>query len=151
MGLYDWAIKSARPAIGRSKARRNFSLEFRYDLKLDERCRPRFDACFSSKDIKVAPDSNAAAERDLKRLEAGVARLYPSTSLAVLNPCVMDLQLSLGGYDIIGAITFVKYISEDAKFRIIVGIINEGRLWDDVFQKQVLAEHQDDTSVGGDY
>src|SRR5207249_7325599 len=118
MGLYDWQAESPRQSGGGEKARRNISLEFRRDLKLDERGRVCLGACFSPEEIKVAPDRDAAAKRDLKRLEARVARLYPSLILAVLNDCVMHLQLSLGGYDIIGAVTLVKQISEDTKFPI---------------------------------
>src|SRR5438270_7020009 len=140
MGLYDWQAKSPRPAIGRSKARRNFSLEFRYDLELDERCRPRFGARFSAEEIEIAPDRDAAAERDLKRLQARIGHLYPSLILAVLDPCVVYLQLSLGRYDIVGAETFVKQISEDAKFPIITGIINQSRLWKNAFQTELIGE-----------
>src|SRR5213079_1488493 len=76
-------------------------------------------ACFGPKEIKVAFDRDASSELDLKRLEPRVLHLYPSAILAVLNPRVVYLQLSLGSYDVIGAETFVKQISEDAKFPII--------------------------------
>src|SRR6266487_5315339 len=110
MGLYDWQAESPRQSGSSENARRNISLEFRRDLELDERGRVRLGACFGPKEIKVPPDSDAAAERDLKRLQARIARLYPSTILAVLNPRVVHLQLPLGGYDIIGAETFVNQI-----------------------------------------
>jgi len=75
VGLYDWPLESSRQSGGSEKTGRDLSLEFRLDLNLDERGRPRFRARFSAKEIKVAPDSNAAAGRDLKRLEAGVTHL----------------------------------------------------------------------------
>ena len=138
----------SRPAIGREKAGRDISLESRLDLELDERCRPRFGARFSPKEIKAPLDRAACAGVDFKRLEAGVACLYPNTILAVLNPRVVYLQLSLGSYDVIGAETFVKQISEDAKFPIIPGIINQRRLWKDAFQTQMIVEQPDDTATG---
>src|SRR5438477_1492733 len=151
MGVSYRAIENSRQPVLGQKTRRDFSLKFRFDLKFDERGRPCFGACFGPKEIKVAPDRAAAAERDLKRLEARIAHLYPSTILAVLNPCVMHLQLPFGGYDIIGAETFVKQISEDAKFPIIVGIINQSRLWKNAFQTELVGEKPDQSAAGGDY
>src|SRR5947209_14376890 len=137
MGLYDWPAEGSRQSGGSEKARRNISLEFRRDLELHERGRPCFGACFSPKEIKVAPDRDAAAERDLKRLQARIGHLRPSLILAVLNPRVMHLQLPLGRYDIVGAETFVIQISEDAKFPIITGIINQRRLREDAFKTKM--------------
>src|SRR5438105_10451377 len=151
MGLFHRPIESSRPAIDGAKARRNLPLEFRFYLEFDERRRPWFGACFGPKEIKVAPDRAAAAERDLKRLEARIGQLYSGTILAVLNPCVVHLQLPLGGYDIVGAETFVKQISENAKFPIIVGIINQRRFREDAFQTQVVGEKPDDTTTGSNY
>src|SRR5207248_4898369 len=151
MGLYDRPLESSRQSISRAKARRNLPLEFRFDLELDEGCRPRSGARFSPKEIKVAPNRAAASKRDVKRLEARIGRLHPSTILAVLNPCVVHLQLPLGGYDIVGAETFVKQISENAKFPIIVGIINQRRFREDAFQTQVVGEKPDDTTTGSNY
>src|SRR5438876_248417 len=151
MGLYDWQAKSPRPAIGRSKARRNFSLEFRYDLELDERGRSGSGARFGPEEIKVAPDRDAAAERDLKRLQARIGHLYPSLILAVLDPCVVHLQLPFWRYDILGAETFVIQISKEPKFPIVTGIINQSRFWKDAFQTKVVVEEPDDTAAGGDY
>src|SRR6266480_7277956 len=151
MGLYDWPPEGPRQSGGGEKARRNISLEFRRDLKLDERGRVCLGACFSPEEIKVAPDRDAAAERDLKRLQARIGHLYPSTILAVLNPCVVHLQLPLGRYDIVGTETFVKQISEDAKFPIIIGIINQGRFWEDAFEPQTVGEEPDDTTAGSNY
>src|SRR6266516_645842 len=110
MGLYDWPPESSRQPGSSEKARRNISLEFRFDLELHERGRICLGDCFGPKEIKVSPDRNAAADRDLKRFEAGVTCLYSSTILAVLNPRVMHLQLPLGRYDIVGADTFVNQI-----------------------------------------
>src|SRR5207244_8544577 len=84
-------------------------------------------------------------------LEARIGRLYPSTILAVLNPRVVHLQLPLGSYDVIGAETLVNQISEDAKFPIITGIINQSRLRKDAFQTELVIEEPDDTTAGGDY
>src|SRR5205823_6407236 len=151
MGLYDWQAESPRQSGGGEKTRRNISLEFRLDLELDERGRVRFGACFGAEEIKVALDGDAASERNIKRLEARIGRLYPSTILAVLNPRVVHLQLPLGSYDVIGAETLVNQISEDAKFPIITGIINQSRLWKNAFQTQVVGEKPDDTTAGGDY
>src|SRR5438876_5350089 len=151
MGLYDWQAKSPRPAIGRSKARRNFSLEFRYDLELDERGRSGSGARFGPEEIKVAPDRDAAAERDLKRLQARIGRLHSSLILAVLDPCVVHLQLPFWRYDILGAETCVIQISKEPKFPIITGIINQGRFWEDAFEAQMVVEEPDDTAAGGDY
>src|SRR5207249_5178425 len=106
---------------------------------------------FGPKEIQVASDRDASSELDLKRLEPGVLHLYPSTILAVLNPRVVYLQLSLWSYDVIGAETFVKQISEDAKFPIIPGIINQSRFWKDAFQTQVVGEKPDDTTAGSNY
>src|SRR5436190_18705954 len=140
MGVYDWPAEGPRQSGNSEKARRNFSLELRGDLEFDERRRVRLGACFSSKEIKVASDRDTTSEGDVKRLEARIGRLHPSLILAVLNPCVVDLQFSLGSYDIIGAETFVKQISEDAKFPIITGIINQRGFWKDAFQTEVVAE-----------
>src|SRR5438874_13059101 len=148
MGLHDWASESSRQSGNSEKARRNISLELRFHLKLDERRRPRFRARFGPKEIKVAPDRDAASKRDVKRLEARIGRLHASTILAVLNPCVVYLQLPFWRYDILGAITFVKQISKYAKFTIIIGIINQSRFWVEVFQTQVFCEKPDDTNVG---
>src|SRR6266566_8813077 len=151
VGLYDWPFESSRQPGNREKTRRNISLEFRRDLELDERGGVCLGGCFSPKEIKVAPDRDAASEGDLKRLETRIGRLHPSLILAVLNPCVVYLQLPLGRYDIVGAETFVKQISEDAKFPIITGIINQGRFWEHTFQAQMVGEEPDDTTAGGDY
>src|SRR4029077_6492539 len=151
MGLFHRPIENSRPAIDGAKARRNLPLEFRSHLEIDEGCRPCSGARFGPKEIKLAPDRGAAAERDLKRFEARIGHLYSGTILAVLNPCVMHLQLPLGGYDIIGAETFVKQISEDAKFPIITGIINQGRFREDAFQTQMVGEKPDDTTAGSNY
>src|SRR6266581_8067080 len=151
MGLYDWQAESSRQPGNSEKARRNISLEFRFDLELHERGRLCLGACFGPKEIKVALDRDAASERNIKRLEARIGRLYPSTILAVLNPRVVHLQLPLGSYDVIGAVTFVKQISEDAKFPIITGIINQSRLWKNAFQTELIGEEPDDTAAGGDY
>src|SRR5207248_2970960 len=151
MGLYDRPFESSRQPGNSEKTRRNISLEFRRDLELDERGRVRLGACFGPKEIKVALDSNAASERDLKRLQARIGHLHPSLILAVLNPCVVYLQLPLGRYDIVGAETFVKQISEDAKFPIITGIINQSRLWKNAFQTELIGEEPDDTTTGGDH
>src|SRR5438874_2822342 len=151
VGLYDWPFESSRQPGNSEKTRRNISLEFRRDLELDERGRVRLGACFGPKEIKVALDSNAAAERDLKRLQARIGHLHPSLILAVLNPCVVYLQLSLGRYGIVGAETLVKQISEDAKFPIITGIINQSRLWKNAFQTELIGEEPDDTTTGGDH
>jgi len=75
VGLYDWPPESPRQSSSREKTGRDLSLEFRFDLNLDKGGRPRFGGGFGPKEIKVAPDSNAAAGRDLKRLEAGVTHL----------------------------------------------------------------------------
>src|SRR6266446_2637065 len=150
MGIYDWPFESSRQPGNSEKTRRNISLEFRRDLELDERRRVRLGGCFSPEEIKIAPDRDAASERDLKRLETRIGRLHPSLILAVLNPCVVYLQLPLGRYDIVGAETFVKQISEDAKFPIVVQTINEGRFWDDAFQTQVIVEQPDDTTTWRD-
>src|SRR5437588_11440147 len=151
MGLFHRPIESSRPAIDGAKARRNLPLEFRFHLEFDERRRPCFGACFGPKEIKVAPDRAAAAERDLKRLEARIGHLYSGTILAVLNPCVMHLQLPLGGYDIIGAETFVKEIAKDTEFPIVARIINQGRFWEDAFQTELVGEKPDQSAAGGDY
>src|SRR5947199_4696306 len=150
MGLYDRPRESSRPATSRAKARRHLPLKSRLDLELDERCRPRPDARFSPKEIEVPPDRAASSERDLERFEAGVTRLRTDAVLAVLNPCVVHLQLPLGGYDIFGAVTFVKEISEDAKFPIVSWIINQSGFWEDAFQTQVVGEKPDDTTAGSD-
>src|SRR5438874_9676598 len=133
VGVYDWPFESSRQPGNREKTRRNISLEFRRDLELDERRRVRFGACFGAEEIKVALDRDAASERNIKRLEARIGRLYPSTILAVLNPRVVQLQLALVSYDVIGSVTFVKQILEDAKFSIITGIINQSGFWKDAF------------------
>src|SRR2546425_12836692 len=151
MGLYDWPPESSRQSSSSAKARRDLPLKFRLDLDLDERRRPRSRARFSAKEIKVALDRDAASKRDVKRLEARIGRLHASTILAVLNPCVVHLQLPLGGYYIVGAETLVNQISEDAKFPIITGIINQRRLWKDAFQTQVVGEKPDDTTAGRNY
>src|SRR5439155_17038917 len=151
LGFYDWPLESSRQSGGSKKARRDLSLEYRFDLDLDERGRLRLGACFGPEEIKVAPDRDAATERDVKRLEARIGRLHPSLILAVLNPCVVHLQLPLGRYDIVGAETFVIQISEDAKFPIITGIINQRRFWKNAFQTQVVCEKPDDTTSGTDY
>src|SRR6266478_4273347 len=151
MGIYDWPFESSRQPGGGEKTRRNISLELRRDLEFDERRRVCLGGCFSPEEIKVAPDRDAASKRDLKRLQARIGRLYPSLILAVLNPCVVYLQLPLGRYDIVGAETFVKQISEDAKFPIIIGIINQGRFWEDTFQTEMVCEEPDDAAAGRDY
>src|SRR5437764_11540115 len=151
MGIYDWPFESSRQPGNREKTRRNISLELRRDLEFHERRRVCLGGCFSPEEIKVAPDRDAASERDVKRLESRIGHLHPSTILAVLNPCVVYLQLPLGRYDIVGAETFVNQISEDAKFPIITGIINQGRFWKDAFQTQVVGEKPDDTTAGSDY
>src|SRR6266542_768855 len=151
MGLYDWQAKSPRPAIGRSKARRNLPLKFRLDLELDERCRARSGARFSPKEIEVAPNRATAAERDFKRLEARIGRLHSSLILAVLDPCVVHLQLPFWRYDILGAETCVIQISKEPKFPIVTWVVNQGRFWEDAFEAQMVVEEPDDTAAGGDY
>src|SRR5439155_6420302 len=151
MGFHDWPPESSRQSGGSEKTRRDLPLEFRLDLDLDVGGRLRFGARFSPEEIKVALDRVAAAERDLKRFEARITHLCASTNLAVLNPCVMDLQLPLGSYDIIGAVTFVKEITEDTEFPIITGIINQGRFWDHAFQTELVSEQPDQATAGGDY
>src|SRR5207247_10436639 len=111
----------------------------------------RFGTRFSPKEIEVASNRAAAAERDLKRLEARVTHLCADTVLAVLNPCVVYLQLPFWRYDILGTITFVKQISKDAKFPIITGIINQSRFWEDAFQTQVTGEEPDDATAASNY
>src|SRR5439155_4495426 len=108
-------------------------------------------ARFSPEEIKVALDRVAAAERDLKRFEARITHLCASTNLAVLNPCVMDLQLPLGSYDIIGAVTFVKEITEDTEFPIITGIVNQGRFWKHAFKAEFIGEQPNQATARGDY
>src|SRR6266567_3959429 len=151
VGLYDWPAESPRQPSGGEKTRRDLPLKFRLDLELDEGCRPRSGARFSPEEIKVPLDRTAAAERDLKRLEAGVAHLYSGTILAVLNPCVMHLQLPLGSYDIIGTVTFVKKITKYADFPVVSRVINQGRFWEDAFETEPVREKPDDTTAGGDY
>src|SRR6266513_4911068 len=151
MGLYDWQAESPRQSGGGEKARRNISLEFRFDLELHERGRLCLGACFGPKEIKVALDRDAAAERNIKRLEARIGRLHASTILAVLNPRVVHLQLPLGRYDIVGAETFVIQISEDSKFPIITGIINQRRFWENAFLTQVIGKEPNDTTAGTNY
>src|SRR6266487_2356448 len=151
MGIYDWPFESSRQPGNSEKTRRNISLELRRDLEFDERRRVCLGGCFSPEEIKVAPDRDAASERDVKRLESRIGHLHPSTILAVLNPCVVYLQLPLGRYDIVGAETFVKQISEDAKFPIIIGVINQGRFWKNAFETEMVCEEPDDTAAGGDY
>src|SRR5438477_11144858 len=129
MGLFHRPIESSRPAIDGAKARRNLPLEFRFHFELDERRRSCFGACFGPKEIKVAPDRAAAAERDLKRLEARIGHLYSGTILAVLNPCVMHLQLPLGGYVVIGEETFVNQIYAETILTVISGLINIRGNW----------------------
>src|SRR5712691_4383598 len=140
MGLSERAAKGSRRPGSGEKAGRNLPLEFRRDLEFDERRRVCLGARFSPKEIKVAPDRDAASERDVKRLEARIGRLHPSAIFAVLNPRIVHLQLPLGSYDIIGAETFVKQISEDAKFPIITGIINQSRLWKNALQTELIGE-----------
>src|SRR6266496_636367 len=151
MGLYDRQAESSRQPGGSEKARRNLSLEFRCDLELDERGRVCLGACFGAEKVKVALNRDATAEYDLKRLETRIAHLHPSTILAVLNPCVVHLQLPLGSYDIIGTETFVNQISKDAKFPIITRIINEGGFWEHAFETKFVGEEPDDTTAGSDY
>src|SRR5690349_5348191 len=107
MGLHDRPLESSRQPGSSQKARRNLSLKFRLDLELHERRRPCFGAGFGPKEIKVAPDGNAAAQDKIKRLQARIVHLYPSFILAVLDPSVMHLQLPLGRYHIVSAKTFV--------------------------------------------
>src|SRR6266404_2304990 len=151
MGLYDRPTEGSWQSCRREKTERVFGLGFRLDLELDERGRIRLGACLGPKEIKVASDRDASSELDLKGLEPRVIHLYPSAILAVLNPRVVYLQLSLGSYDVIGAEAFVKQISEDAKFPIIPGIINQSRFWKDAFQTQVVGEKPDDTTAGSNY
>src|SRR6266567_1146107 len=135
----------------RPKAGGNLSLEFRLDLELHKGCRPRSCARFSPEEIEVAPDGAAAAQCDLKRLEAGVAHLYSGTILAVLNPCVMHLQFPLRSYDIVGTVTFVKKITKYADFPVVSRVINQGRCREDAFGTELVREKPDDTTAGGDY
>src|SRR5438093_9055077 len=86
MGLYDWQAESSRQSGSSEKARRNISLEFRFDLELNERGRLCLGACFGPKEIKVALDRDAASERNIKRLEAIIGRLHASANLTLLNP-----------------------------------------------------------------
>src|SRR6266496_823 len=151
MGLYDWPPESSRQSGSGEKTRRDLPLKSSLDLELDERCRPRFGARFGPEEIEVAPNRATAAERDLKRLKAGVAYLYSGTILAVLNPCVMHLQLPFWRYDILGAETFVIQISKEPKFPIVTWVVNQGRFWEDAFEAQMVVEEPDDTAAGGDY
>src|SRR5438552_1264040 len=151
MGFYDWPTEGSRQSGGSEKTGRDISLEFRLDLDLDVGGGLRLGARFGAEEIKVALNSNAAAESDLKRFETGVTCLNSSAILAVLNPCVVHLQLPLGGDDIIGAVTFVKEITEDTKFPIITGIINQGRFWEDAFQTEFIGEEPNQATARGDY
>src|SRR6266496_5239528 len=151
MGSYDWPLESARQPGGSEKARRNISLEFRCDFELDERGRVCLGACFGAEEVKVALNRDATAERDVKWLATRILHLHPSAILAVLNPCVVHLQLPFGSYDIIGTETFVNQISEDAKFPIIARIINEGGFWEHSFETKFVREEPDDTTAGSDY
>src|SRR5437868_11851408 len=73
MGLYDWPAEGSRQSGGSEKARRNISLELRFDLELHERRRVCLGACFGSKEIKVAPDRDTTSEGDIKRLKARIS------------------------------------------------------------------------------
>src|SRR6266403_3355034 len=119
MGLFHRAIENSRQPERGQKTRRDFPLKSRLDLNLDVGSRPRFGARFGAEEIKVALDGIAAAELDVKGLKAGILCQNSYAVLAVLNPCVMHLQLPLGGYDIISAETFVKEITKDTEFPIV--------------------------------
>src|SRR5438067_4027813 len=151
MGLYDWPPESSRQPGNSEKARRNISLEFRCDLDLHGRRRIRLGGCFGPREIKVAPVGDAACEPDVKRLEARIGGLPATAILAVLDPCVVHLQLPFWRYDIIGAKTFVKQLSEDTKFPIVTGSINQGRSREDAFQTQVVGEQPEQATAWGDY
>src|SRR5437764_5880343 len=150
MGLYDWPAESPRQPGNSEKARRNISLKLRFDLELDEWGRVCLGARFSPKEIKVAPDGNAASEGDVKRLKSRIGCLYPSLIFTVLNDCVMHLQLPFRSYYIISAITFEKQVAEDPELPIIVGIVNQRRFWEHAFQTEVITEQPNDTTAGGD-
>src|SRR5437660_4316393 len=151
MGLFHRAIENSRQPERGQKTRRDLSLKSRLDLNLDVGSRPRFGARFSAEEIKVALDGTAAAELDVKGLKAGILCQNSYAVLAVLNPCVMHLQLPLGGYDIISAETFVKEIAKDTEFPIVARIINQGRFWEDAFQTELVGEKPDQSAAGGDY
>src|SRR5439155_21240509 len=149
VGLYDWPTEGSWQSSRREKTERDLSLKLRGEFEVDERGRIRLGACFGPKEIKVASDRDASSELDLKRFQPRVLHLYPSTILAVLNDCVMHLQLPLGCYDVIGAVTFVKQISEDPKFPIIIGVINQSGLRKHTFQAEMICEEPDDTAARG--
>src|SRR6267378_8679209 len=149
MGLFHRPIENSRQPERGQKTRRDFPLEFRLDINLDVRGRPRFGARFGAVEIKVALDGTAAAELDFKGLKAGILCLNSCAVLAVLNDGVVDLQFPLGSYDIISAETFVIEIAKDTEFPIVSRTINQGRFWENAFQTELVSEQPDNTTARG--
>src|SRR6266480_913689 len=149
VGFYDWPAESSRQSSSGKKTRRDISLEFRFDGEPDVGRRARLRACFGSEEIEVPLERAASVERDFKRLEVGIGSLEASAFLTVLDDSVVDLQLPLGSYHIIGAVTFEKQIAGNAKLPIVIRIVNQGRLWEDPFEAQLIGEKPDDSAAGG--
>src|SRR4029077_7425316 len=61
VGVSYRAAKSSRGPGSGKKTRGNLPLELRRDFEVDERRRVRFGGCFGPKEIKVAPDRDAAS------------------------------------------------------------------------------------------
>src|ERR1700757_4175410 len=140
LGVPHRTVKDSRGPGSGEKARRNFPLEFRLDINLDVGGRPRFRGRFGAEKLKLAPDGTPSAQRDLEGLKAGVPYLSACTVLVVLNNRVVDLQFPFGSYDIISAEAFVKEITEDTEFPIVIRIINQRRFWKDAFQTELVSE-----------
>src|SRR6267143_573670 len=130
MGLFHRPIENSRQPERGQKTRRDFPLEFRLDLNVDVGSRPRFGARFGAEEIKVALDSIAAAELDVKGLKAGIPCQNSYAVLAVLNDGVVDSQFPLGSYDIISAVTFVKEVRKQTELPVVGRLVNQRRLWE---------------------
>src|SRR5438128_2361723 len=147
MGLPDWALESARSPISREKARPNFPLKFRLNLKLGVGRRIQFRAHTGPEEIEVALKGVAAADRNLKRLETRVTYLYPSSLFAVLNDRVVQLQFFQRRDDVIRAVTFVKDVAQQTEFPIFTRIVNQGRFREHALETALIRKKPNEAAA----
>src|SRR5262249_9747888 len=144
---HDRPFESARQSIDRAKARRNFSLEFRFDREPDIGRGIGFHRRFGAEEIKVASESATAIRSDDERFEMGIRDLKYRPILAVLHHWIVDHELVGRGYDVVGAVALIKKIAGDAKFPVVIRIVNQGRFREYTFEPKMIREKPDQAAA----
>src|SRR5437588_1245110 len=108
VGLLHRPLENSRQSKRREKARRNFSLEFRFETEPDIRRGIGDGASIGAEEIEFPPYRAADSANDSKRLDAGILDQQSDAVLAVLHYSVVQLQFSLRRHDVVRAETFVN-------------------------------------------